>query len=177
MVKLTIQPGSTPKCLKARPVPYAIQPKGEAELDRLVKTGVLEPVSTSEWVTLIAPVIKKRWHSNSVLTIDRYPLALIYNRFSCLAGGQKFSKIDLSQAYLQMNVERESQELFTIVTHKGLYQYQRLPFGITSAPGLFQRAMDQILSGLSGVQCYLDDLLITSPDEQSHLGNLDATLQ
>lgn len=92
-------------------------------------------------------------------------------------GGQKFSKIDLSQAYLQIHVERESQELLTIVTHKGLYWYQRLPFGITSAPALFQRAMDQILSGLSGVQRYLDDLLITGPDEQSHSRNLDATLQ
>ena len=65
----------------------------------------------------------------------------------------------------------------TIVTHKGLYRYRRLPFGITSAPALFQRAMDQILSGLTGVQCYLDDLLITGKDEQDHLRNLNATLQ
>ena len=47
-VKLTIKPGSTPKCLKAGPVPYAIKPKVEAELDRLAKSGVLELVSTSE---------------------------------------------------------------------------------------------------------------------------------
>lgn len=65
----------------------------------------------------------------------------------------------------------------TIVTHKRLYRYQRFPFGITSAPALFQRAMDQILSGLTGVQCYLDDLLVTGPDKQSHLRKLDATLR
>lgn len=186
-VKLTVKPDSTPKCLKARPVPYAIRPKVEAELDRLVKSGVLEPVSTSEWATPIVPVMKKdgapricgdfKVTVNPVLTTEKYPLPLIDDLFSCLAGGQKFSKIDLSQAYLQMHVDRESQELLTIVTHKGLYRYQRLPFGITSAPALFQRAMDQILSGLSGVQCYLDDLLITGPDEQSHLRNLEATLQ
>lgn len=76
-----------------------------------------------------------------------------------------------------MHVDQESQELLTIVTHKGLYRYRRLPFGITSAPALFQRAMDQILSGLTGVQCYLDDLLITGKDEQEHLRNLNATLQ
>ena len=76
-----------------------------------------------------------------------------------------------------MHVDPESQELLTVVAHKGHYRYRRLPFGITSAPALFQRAMDQILSGLPGVQCYLDDLLITGPDEQSHLRNLDATLQ
>lgn len=114
---------------------------------------------------------------NPVLTAEQYPLPLIDDLFAGLAGGQKFSKIDLCQAYLQMHVDEESQELLTIVTHKGLFRYRRLPFGITSAPALFQRAMDQILSGLTGVQFYLDDLLITGKDEQEHLRNLDAALQ
>lgn len=114
---------------------------------------------------------------NPVLTAEQYPLPLINDLFSGLAGGQKFSKIDLCQAYLQMHVDPESQELLTIVTYKGLCRHWRLPFGITSAPALFQTAVDQILSGLPTVQCYLDDLLITGPDEQSHLRNLDATLQ
>lgn len=186
-VNLKIKKESTPKCLKTRPVPYAIKPKVEAELDRLVKSGVLEPVSTSNWATPIVPVMKKdgalricgdfKVTVNPVLTAEQYPLPLIDDLFAGLAGGQKFSKMDLSQAYLQMHVDPESQELLTIVTHKGLYRYRRLPFGITSAPALFQRAMDQILSGLPGVQCYLDDLLITGADEQSHLRNLEATLQ
>lgn len=186
-VKLTIKPGSTPKCLKARPVPYAIKPKVEAELDRLVESGVLEQVRTSEWATPIVPVVKKdgslricgdfKVTVNPVLAAEQYPLPLIDDIFAGLAGGQKFSKIDLCQAYLQMHVVPESQELLTIVTHKGLYRYKRLPFGITSAPALFQRAMEQILSGLPGVQCYLDDLLITGTDEKTHLRNLEATLQ
>ncbi|XP_039396208.1 uncharacterized protein K02A2.6-like, partial [Mauremys reevesii] len=104
-------------------------------------------------------------------------LPRIDDLFAGLAGGQKFSKIDLSQAYLQMHVDEKSQELLTIVTHKGLYRYCRLPFGITSAPALFQRAMDQILCGLSGVQFYLDDILVTGRNEEDHLKNLEATLQ
>ena len=59
MVKLTVKPGTTPRCLKARPVLYAIKPKVEKELDRLVKSGVTEPVSRSEWATPIIPVMKK----------------------------------------------------------------------------------------------------------------------
>ncbi len=109
--------------------------------------------------------------------MEQYPLPLIKDLFAGLSGGQKFSKIDLCHAYLQMQVDSVSQELLTIMTHKGLYRYQRLPFGITSAPALFQRAMDQILSGLNGVQCYLDDLLITGKDDEDHLRNLNATLQ
>uniref|UniRef100_A0A3P9B0X6 Activating signal cointegrator 1 complex subunit 3 n=1 Tax=Maylandia zebra TaxID=106582 RepID=A0A3P9B0X6_9CICH len=67
--------------------------------------------------------------------------------------------------------------MLTINTHKGLFRFCRLPFGITSAPALFQRAIDQILSGLPGVQCYLDDILCTGADDEEHLRNLDATLQ
>ena len=64
-VRLTVKPG-TAKCLKVRPVPYAIKPKVEAELDRLVKSGVLEPVSTSDWATPIVPILKKRWRSKDL---------------------------------------------------------------------------------------------------------------
>ena len=67
--------------------------------------------------------------------------------------------------------------MLTVNTHKGLFRYRRLPFGITSAPALFQRAIDQILSGLHGVQCYLDDILCTGADDEQHLCNMDATLQ
>uniref|UniRef100_A0A8C6SMM6 ribonuclease H n=1 Tax=Neogobius melanostomus TaxID=47308 RepID=A0A8C6SMM6_9GOBI len=76
-----------------------------------------------------------------------------------------------------MHVDKESRDMLTINTHKGLFRYCRLPFGITSAPALFQRAMDQILSGLQGVQCYLDDILCTGANDEEHLRNLDATLQ
>lgn len=56
VVKLIVKPGTTPKCLKARPVPYAIKQTVEAQLDRLVESGVLKLVSTSEWATPIVPV-------------------------------------------------------------------------------------------------------------------------
>ncbi len=76
-----------------------------------------------------------------------------------------------------MHVETQSRELLTINTDKGLFRYKRLSFGITLAPSLFQRAMDQILAGLLGVVCYLDDILVTSTDDESHLQHLDATLK
>ncbi|XP_029690263.1 uncharacterized protein K02A2.6-like isoform X1 [Takifugu rubripes] len=186
-VKLHVKPGSEPVFRKARPVPYAIRPKVEADLDALVESGVLEPVTTSEWATPIVPVPKKnggirtcgdfKVTLNPVLVAEQYPLPLIDDLFAGLVGGKKISKIDLNQAYLQMHVEEHSRKLLTINTHKGLFRYRRLPFGITSAPALFQRAMDQILTGLPGVQCYLDDILCTGANDEEHLRNLDAMLQ
>ena len=86
-----------------------------------------------------------------------------------LAWLEDWGKIDFNQAYHQMHVDEKSEELLMIVTHRGLYRYCRLPFGITLAPALFQCAMDQILSWLSGVQCYLDDILVTGETEEEHL--------
>ena len=75
-----------------------------------------------------------------------------------------------------MHVDEMSKELLTfVVTHKRLFRY--LPFGITSAPALFQRAMEQILSESLGEQRYLDDILVTGKNKENHLRNLDATLQ
>jgi hypothetical protein len=76
------------------------------------------------------------------------------------SGCQYFSKIDLSKAYLQVNVHKDSQKFLTVNTHKGLYKYTRLVYGLASAPAIFQQIMDQILHGIAGVTCYLDDVLV-----------------
>ena len=89
-----------------------------------------------------------------------------------LEQGNTFSKIDLRQAYLQLRLEDNSKLLTTINTHKGLYVYNRLVFGITSSPAIWQRTMDKILQGLPGVQCHQDDMIITGRTDEEHLINL-----
>jgi hypothetical protein len=76
-----------------------------------------------------------------------------------------------------MELEEDSQKYLTINTQKGLYQYQRLVFGIKSAPSIWQRAIDQVLQGLDGTQCYLDDIFVTGSSEEEHLKNLEKVLQ
>jgi len=76
-----------------------------------------------------------------------------------------------------MQLEEDVKELVTINTLKGLYQFTRLPFGIASAPALFQRAMDTILQGIPHVLCYIDDILITGHTEEEHLHNLEEVLK
>ena len=65
----------------------------------------------------------------------------------------------------------------TINTHRGLYRYNRLPFGIASAPAHFQKLMDTVLQGIPHGICYIDDILVTGANNADHLRNLASVLQ
>uniref|UniRef100_A0A7I5EEE1 Reverse transcriptase domain-containing protein n=1 Tax=Haemonchus contortus TaxID=6289 RepID=A0A7I5EEE1_HAECO len=94
--------------------------------------------------------------------------------FATLTGGQYFSHIDFADAYLQIEMNQQSKQLLTINTHRGLYQYNRLPFGVKSAPAIFRQIMDTILAGLPGVVAYLDDVIVVGRTEEEHRRNLHA---
>ena len=80
-----------------------------------------------------------------------YPLPKIDDLLASLAGGKKFSKLDLAKAYQQVPIDDKSKKLVAINTHKDLFQYHMLPFGISAAPSIFQCMMETLLQGLSGV--------------------------
>ena len=113
---------------------------------------------------------------NPVLISNPYPLPNAEDLFATLAGGRIFSKLDLSNAYQQLELMEESQTYLTINTHKGVYAYQRLTFGIATATSIFQAGMDQLLQGMANVICYLDDIFIGSSAEEEHLATLDEVL-
>ena len=184
--KLHVQPGARPKFCKARPIPYAIKGAIDRELDRLESAGIIQSVPYSDWAAPIVAVPKGdgrfricgdyKVTVNPVLDIDQYPLPKAQDLFSSLAGGRKFTKLDLSQAYLQVMLEEESRQYLTINTHRGLYQFLRMPFGVASAPAIFQKTMDQVLLGIPAVSCYIDDILITGANDAEHLQNLARVL-
>jgi len=94
-----------------------------------------------------------------------------------LVGGKHFSKLDLRQAYHQMEVTEESKKYLTINTHKGLFQYNRSVFGVTSSPAIWQHAIDQVLQGIPGTQCILDDMIVSGKTDEEHLANLESVLK
>ena len=113
---------------------------------------------------------------NRAERLEKYPIPRFEELFTSLAGGKTFSKLDLSHVYLQVLLDEASRRLVTINTHKGLFEYQRLPFGIASAPSIFQRVMENLLQGIPRVCVYLDDILVTGSTEEEHLANLAKVL-
>ena len=159
--KISLSSDASLRFHKPRPVPFALQAKVDEEIDRLVKEDVLRPVEQSAWT---APVVVVRKGDGSIrlcgdykvtinpcLENNQYATPNAQDLFATLAGGRKFTRLDLKQAYLQMEVEPESQPYLTINTRKGLFTFNRMPFGIRTAPSIWQKAMDMILTGIPGV--------------------------
>ena len=86
----------------------------------------------------------------------------------------------MADAYLQRELHDNAKKLCVVNTPFGLYQYNRMCFGIASGPAQFQRCMDSLTQNLPGVATYLDDLIVTATTEEEHwtnLSNLLAALQ
>uniref|UniRef100_A0A182XPM8 RT_RNaseH_2 domain-containing protein n=1 Tax=Anopheles quadriannulatus TaxID=34691 RepID=A0A182XPM8_ANOQN len=142
---LTLKENAQPIFLKARRVSFNLIDAVDQELDKLVAEDVLEEVPTSKWATPIVPVRKAegkvricrdyKQTVNQKLRVDQHPLQTVEELFASLAGGKWFSKIDLVQAYLQMEVAPEDREMLTLNTHRGLFRPKRLmydasPYGV-----------------------------------------------
>ena len=185
--ELRLKDGAKPVFVKARPVPYAVKPMVDQELDRQVHAGILKKVPYSEWSSPVVVVPKAdrtvrlcgdyKVSLNPALEVDKYPLPNLEDMLASLADGSVFSKLDFSTAYLQLEVSPESKPLLTINTHRGLYQYQRLNYGVASAPAIFQETMDKILHGLEKVCYFIDDILISSSSKEEHLILLNEVLR
>lgn len=181
--KLTLKEHAHPVFLKARPVLFKLIPMVEEELKRLETTGILEKVDASDWATPIVPVLKSNKQIricgdfsvtlNPQLVVDEHPLPTSDELCNSMANGRIFSKIDLRQAYLQLEVREEDKPLLTLNTSKGLYCCNRLMYGIASAPAIWQRTIETILSDIPGVVVFLDDVRIAGSSEEDHLQKLE----
>lgn len=181
--KLHLKPDARPVFCKARPVPFGAKEAIEAELDRLISIGAIKKVEFSNWAAPILAVKKKNGKTrvcidfstglNNALELNRHPLPRPEDIFTKLNGAKFFSQLDLRDAYLQFELDEDSKKLCGINTHRGLFQAQRMPFGVKSAPAIFQNFMDNLIAGIPGVFCYLDDLIIANSSIEDHIATLN----
>ncbi|KII67125.1 Transposon Tf2-9 polyprotein [Thelohanellus kitauei] len=182
VASVTLKKDAKPIFCRARPLSHYKRDLVEIELRRMEKLGVIEKVNFSEWAFPIVTPLKKDGEIrvcgdfsaglNKSIEVDVYPLPRPEELFSRLTGGQLFSVLDVSSAYLQLPVSEESARLLTINTHKGLYRFKRMPFGLASAPAIWQRVIEEILGDIPMVSVYIDDIIVTGKNRDDHIKSL-----
>lgn len=152
----------------------------------LMEKGIVEPAN-SPYASPILLLKKKTGdfrmvvdyrRLNSITVKDKDPLPLIEDQLERVAGNGVFTTLDLRSGYHQINMERESRKYTAFVTPDGHYQYTRVPFGLSNAPAVFQRAINTVLGPIRHdyALVYLDDILVLSKDFNQGLKRLEIVL-
>jgi len=185
--KFDLASNARPVQTQCRQIPFAMESPLEEELLRLESNNIIERVQTSNWTSPI--VIAKKQNGKLRLCVDfstgvnnaimnnKHPLPTVENIVSKLNGSCFFSLLDLSDAFFQVEIDEAHREITIITTPKGLFRFKRLPFGIKTAPAIFQQAMDATLSDIVGVHVYLDDIVVQGSSLQEPDDRLYKTLQ
>ena len=171
--------------------PYRLPLTKRAVVDReiadMLDKGIIRP-SHSPWASPITLVPKPDGSVrfcvdyrklNAVTVGDCHPLPHIQDIFDALQGSSIFSTIDLRSGYWQIPMAESDIPKTAFVTHRGLYEFTRMPFGLKNAPAVFQRAMQSVLGDTLGVfsMVYIDDIVVYSRDEASHKDHVTRVLQ
>lgn len=157
------------------------------ELDSMEKSGVISKVNQpTEWCAGMVVVPKANGRVRICVDLtklnvsvkrERHPLPAVDQTLAQLAGARLFTKLDANSGFWQIPLAPTSSLLTTFITPFGRYRFNRLPFGISSAPEHFQRRMSDALTGLTGTVCMMDDILIHGATREEHDRRLQAVLQ
>ena len=168
--KIRIDPNAHPVQHVPRRVAVALRPKLRETLENLVEQDVIEQVTTpTPWISSLVVVPKKNGKLrvcldpkdlNNAIQRENYPLPTIEEIATRLHGAKAFTLLDVRNGFWHVKLEDESSYLTTFHTPFGRYRWKRMPFGISSAPEVFQRKMHEFAEGLAGIEVVADDFLV-----------------
>ena len=184
---IQLKKDATPHAIySARNIPLPLRSKVQQELARMEAEGIVSKVDVpTPWCAGIVAVPKKSGTVRICVDLKRlnqsvmreiYPLPKVDETLAQLSGATVFTRLDANSGFWQIPLSTDSRLLTTFITPFGRYCFNKLPFGISSAPEHFQMRMSRILSGLAGVVCQMDDVLIFGRDREEHDVRLEAAL-
>ena len=203
LITMDIDTGdSLPVCQRPYNLPLKHREWVQKELETLERAGVIVR-SISPWASPIVVVPKKtepgepprrrlcvdyrvinsllpevqKAHSKAKGVLTLVPLPQIDHIYARLRGSQIFSTFDLRSGYHHMELSPEARAKSAFVTPLDKFEFTRCPFGLSQAPAYFQRLMNQVIKGLPFAFVYLDDVLIHSPDIETHLKHIRILFQ
>lgn len=178
MHALRLKEGHKPVVQSARRVPFRLRDKLKSTLDSMESTGTIAKVRIpTDWVHPIVNVLKPNGslrvcldptELNRCIKREHFTLPTATEIFSKLANSTVFTTLDATSGFLQLELDEESSYLTTFATPYGRYRFLRLPYGISSAPEVFHRTINEIFSDIQGVETYVDDLLIHAQTQEEH---------
>ena len=188
-IKLNMDKEHTPKAQPQRRIPFHIRADIQRALEELEQQHIIERVPDNQptpWVSPIVPVPKKDGGgrisvdmrlANEAIKRVRHPIPTVDDVSFELNGAQYFSKLDLSQAYHQLELDEASRYITTSSTHIGLFRYKRLNYGTNAAAEIFQHTLQAQLQGLQGVKNIADDIMVFGKTRKELDSNLEQCLK
>ena len=181
VAKIHIPLNTKPLYFRARHLRYAFK-----KVHRLLAEKIIEPAEISESAAPVVQIPKKdktirlcgdyKVTVNKIAIVDTYPIPRIDDLYAKLSNGILFTRLDMRHAYEQLHLDRESRKFVSISTHRGLFTFTHIPYGVSSAPSIFQRVIDAMFHGIPNVLCYMDDILITGSSDEQHMDTFDIVL-
>ena len=187
-IKLTINTGDAkPIRENMRRTPFNFEQEEEEHLKSMLKANVISP-SNSEWASCPVLVRKKdgkvRWcidyrKLNALTVKDSFPLPKIEECLDTLAGNTWFSTLDMNSGYWQIEIDEKDRHKTAFITKYGLFQHNRMAYGLTNAPSCFQRVVQLMLQGMTWKQilAFLDDIIVLGKLFKGHLANIRRVLE
>ncbi|XP_062537778.1 uncharacterized protein K02A2.6-like [Armigeres subalbatus] len=175
---IQLDPKFVPVFQPMRRVPIPLEQAVKCKLNDLLKRDIIEKkIGPASWVSPLVVVGKANGEPrlcldlrrvNEAVVRERHPMPIVDDYLARIGKGKIWSKLDIREAFMQIELAEESRDATTFITAQGLFRFKRLPFGLVTAPELFQKAMDEILSGCEGTFWYIDDVIVEGETLEQH---------